>query len=197
MRPMSSIGIVIHYYDPVVVLLQISWVSTRVVTLFAIKMNTSKSETAADAFNDISDNNFTSTYFVLFYVFLIYFSAKWLYSTLSPHGNAAFSAPIVGSKWAFIGRLRYLTNATELLQEGFQKVCYRLPVCSILIVDTNLQYKTTFFKINGNDMLVVPNKYVNELRAIPEERLSSMVANIDVSFSQNFETCTKLLILSP
>jgi len=32
-------------------------------------------------------------------------------------------------------------------------------------------------------MLVVPNKYVNELRAIPEEKLSSMVANIDVGIS--------------
>jgi hypothetical protein len=29
-------------------------------------------------------------------------------------------------------------------------------------------------------MLVVPNKYVEELRAVPEEKLSSMVANVDV-----------------
>lgn len=35
-------------------------------------------------------------------------------------------------------------------------------------------------------MLVVPNKYVNELRAIPEEKLSSMVANIEASHPWSF-----------
>jgi hypothetical protein len=29
-------------------------------------------------------------------------------------------------------------------------------------------------------MLVVPNRYVEELRRVPEEKLSSMVANIEV-----------------
>lgn len=36
------------------------------------------------------------------------------------------------------------------------------------------------YKLVGNEMLVLPNKFVDELRSIPEQRLSSMIANIDV-----------------
>ncbi|TGO43441.1 hypothetical protein BHYA_0001g00710 [Botrytis hyacinthi] len=89
---------------------------------------------------------------------------SWLRAVLFPHGNAAVKAPIVGLRWAYPARVQYLNNAMNLLQEGYH------------------QYKDQFFKINGNDMLVVPNKYVNELRAIPEEKLSSMVANIENVF---------------
>ena len=37
------------------------------------------------------------------------------------------------------------------------------------------------YKVIRGDMLVIPNKYVNELRSLPESKLSSMVANIDVN----------------
>ncbi|TVY83155.1 Cytochrome P450 monooxygenase AtmP [Lachnellula suecica] len=105
---------------------------------------------------------------------LTIFSGVWLKSILIPTGNAAVDAPIVGLRWAYPARIQYLTNAMGLLQEGYAK------------------YKDQFFKINGNDMLVVPNKYVNELRAIPEERLSSMVANIE-NFQGNYNTIDILL----
>jgi hypothetical protein len=114
------------------------------------------------------------------FLLLLVVSLTWLYSTNHPKGNAAFDAPIVGSRWAYLGRLRYLTNATALLQGGYQKVGYYL---ALMDMDANVlnKYRNEFFKINGNDMLVVPNKYISELRAIPEERLSSMIANIEVS----------------
>ncbi|KAF7955865.1 hypothetical protein EAE96_004787 [Botrytis aclada] len=99
---------------------------------------------------------------------------SWLKAVLFPHGNAAVKAPIVGLRWAYLARVQYLNNAMNLLQEGYH------------------QYKDQFFKINGNDMLVVPNKYVNELRAIPEEKLSSMVANIE-NFQGNYNTIDILL----
>lgn len=37
------------------------------------------------------------------------------------------------------------------------------------------------FKLSGHDILVIPNKYVDELRNLPDHRLSSIQANIDVS----------------
>jgi hypothetical protein len=37
------------------------------------------------------------------------------------------------------------------------------------------------FKLSGQDILVLPRKYVEELRQMPEEMVSSIQANIDVS----------------
>lgn len=37
------------------------------------------------------------------------------------------------------------------------------------------------FKLSGQDILVLPRKYVEELRQMPEELVSSIQANIDVS----------------
>jgi hypothetical protein len=39
------------------------------------------------------------------------------------------------------------------------------------------------FKLSGEDILVVPNKYVSELRNMPDEIVSSIQANIDVGQS--------------
>ena len=38
------------------------------------------------------------------------------------------------------------------------------------------------FKLSGQDILVIPNRYVDELRNMPDHTLSSIQANIDVSF---------------
>jgi len=56
--------------------------------------------------------------------FFVVLSSVWLKSILIPYGNAAVKAPIVGLRWAYLARIRYLTNAMELLQEGYHKVCY-------------------------------------------------------------------------
>lgn len=37
------------------------------------------------------------------------------------------------------------------------------------------------FKLSGGDIVVLPQKYVDELRNLPDEILSSIQANIDVS----------------
>lgn len=37
------------------------------------------------------------------------------------------------------------------------------------------------FKLSGHDMVILPTKFVNELRNVPEEELSSIKANVDVS----------------
>ena len=37
------------------------------------------------------------------------------------------------------------------------------------------------FKLSGHDMVILPTKYVDELRNVPEEELSSIKANTDVS----------------
>jgi hypothetical protein len=45
------------------------------------------------------------------------------------------------------------------------------------------QYKNGMFKLSGQDILVIPNKYVDELRNMPDHKLSSIQANIDVGSS--------------
>jgi hypothetical protein len=48
------------------------------------------------------------------------------------------------------------------------------------------------FKLSGQDILVIPNKYVDELRNIPDNKLSSIQANIDVS--STFKSLANVII---
>ena len=43
------------------------------------------------------------------------------------------------------------------------------------------QYKNGVFKLSGHDMVILPTKFVDELRNVPEDELSSIKANTDVS----------------
>ena len=43
------------------------------------------------------------------------------------------------------------------------------------------QFKTGMFKLSGHDMVILPPKFVDELRNVPEDELSSIKANTDVS----------------
>lgn len=43
------------------------------------------------------------------------------------------------------------------------------------------QFKTGLFKLSGHDMVILPPKFVDELRNAPEEEISSIIANTDVS----------------
>jgi cytochrome P450 len=54
------------------------------------------------------------------------------------------------------------------------------------------QYKDTIFKLSNQDILVVPRKYVDELRNMPDDRLSSIQANID-NFEGLYSTTSILL----
>ena len=43
-----------------------------------------------------------------------------------------------------------------------------------------LQFKHRIFKLSGHDMAILPTKFIEELRNVPEEELSSIRANTDV-----------------
>jgi hypothetical protein len=47
--------------------------------------------------------------------------------------------------------------------------------------------------VSGNDILVIPNKYVDELRNMPDEKLSSIQANIEVNQPIIHRLCGDLL----
>ncbi|KAI1997538.1 hypothetical protein LOZ53_000545 [Ophidiomyces ophidiicola] len=92
----------------------------------------------------------------------------WLYlvtinSKKSPniYGNYNFKAPIVGSKYMILARWQFFRNGPALIREGYEK------------------YKDTFFKVSGNDLLIVPNKYLAELASMPPEKLSLNTAIVD------------------
>ncbi|KAK4669341.1 uncharacterized protein QC763_202100 [Podospora pseudopauciseta] len=76
-------------------------------------------------------------------------------------GNYNFDAPIIGPKNAVLGRLAFFRNGPKYIAEGYAK------------------YKDTFFKVSGNDLLIVPNKYLQELASMPPEKLSLNTAIVD------------------
>ena len=77
------------------------------------------------------------------------------------YGNYNFDAPIVGYRNSILGRFQFYRDGPAMIREG-----YRL-------------YKDTFFKVSGNDLLIVPNKYLQELAAMPPEKLSLNTAIVD------------------
>ncbi|KAI1657168.1 hypothetical protein F4813DRAFT_390140 [Daldinia decipiens] len=86
------------------------------------------------------------------------------YTVLNRAGNEMFKAPIIGPEDTIRARWRFFRNASTLLNEGYK------------------EYKGKIFKLSGHDILVLPSKYITELRSMPDEELSSIQANID-----NFE----------
>ncbi|KAL1981482.1 hypothetical protein VTN96DRAFT_2511 [Rasamsonia emersonii] len=89
-------------------------------------------------------------------------------------GNAQVHAPIVGPKDSIRARWQFFRNASRLVNEGYDK------------------YKNRIFKLSGHDILVIPNKYVAELKNMPDEQLSSIQANID-NFEGLYSTTSILL----
>ncbi|OAA53193.1 phoma betae P450 monooxygenase No.2 [Cordyceps fumosorosea ARSEF 2679] len=77
------------------------------------------------------------------------------------YGNYNFEAPIVGYKNAILGRWQFYRNGPALIRQGYA------------------QYRDTFFKVSGNDLLIVPNKYLAELASMPPEKLSLNTAIVD------------------
>lgn len=79
-------------------------------------------------------------------------------------------APVVGyrSFWepTLILRLRFFTGAWPIIMDGYSK------------------FKDGMFQIrrNDTDILVISKKYVDELRALPDERLSAVEAHMKVSY---------------
>jgi hypothetical protein len=77
------------------------------------------------------------------------------------YGNYKFDAPIVGYKNAVLARWQFFRDGPALIREGYAK------------------YKDGFFKVSGNDLLIVPNKYLAELASMPPEILSLNTAIVD------------------
>ncbi|KAI1505683.1 putative cytochrome P450 monooxygenase [Biscogniauxia marginata] len=98
------------------------------------------------------------SYITIAYVIAIYFA--WC-TVLRKNGNEKFKAPIIGPTDTIRTRWRFFQSASTLLDEGYEK------------------YKGQVFKLSGHDILVVPRKYISELRSMPDEELSSIQANID------------------
>ncbi|KAI0850466.1 putative cytochrome P450 monooxygenase [Daldinia vernicosa] len=86
------------------------------------------------------------------------------YTMFNRTGNEMFKAPIIGPEDTIRARWQFFRNASTFLNEGYKK------------------YKGKIFKLSGHDILVLPSKYITELRSMPDEELSSIQANID-----NFE----------
>jgi len=78
-------------------------------------------------------------------------------------GNALVKVPRVGSRFAWIARIGYFVDAKVVVNTGYS------------------QFKDSIFKICGNDVRVLPNKYVEELRNIPNERLNAILALVENS----------------
>lgn len=77
------------------------------------------------------------------------------------YGNRNFDAPIVGYRRMIPARWQFFRNGPALIREGYAK------------------YKDGFFKVSGNDLLIVPNKYLAELASMPPEILSLNTAIVD------------------
>ncbi|GKZ34378.1 hypothetical protein AbraIFM66950_004609 [Aspergillus brasiliensis] len=76
-------------------------------------------------------------------------------------GNAAFNAPFVGLKYAWLARFQFFLSAKSILHEGYTK------------------YKNKPWKLTGNDVIVLPQKYLEEIRKLPPNRANAMKANLD------------------
>lgn len=101
-------------------------------------------------------------------------------------------APYVGYRSifepAFLVRLRFSKGALPQITEGYQKVrCGDRRSKPVLSNSCMHQFKTSMFKVSRNDrdLVVISNKYVDELRNLPEEKLSSIQALITVCGSPN------------
>lgn len=105
----------------------------------------------------------TLTLTVVTGIMLIWWYLMMVSSKDSPniYGNYDFEAPIVGYKHMILARWQFFRNGPALIREGYEK------------------YKDSFFKLSGNDLLIVPNKYLAELASMPPEILSLNTAIVD------------------
>ena len=79
----------------------------------------------------------------------------------SSKGNASFEAPFVGGRVSWLARLFFFSSANAIIQEGHR------------------QYKEKPWKLCGNDVIVLPHRYLDEVRRLPLTQASAMEANLD------------------
>ncbi|KAI1319567.1 cytochrome P450 [Xylariaceae sp. FL0255] len=102
-----------------------------------------------------------SVYYFGLLVLLGVYILRGAWSTIS-----GSKAPLVGRRsilepeW-LVG-LRFMSGSKPMIQEGYRK------------------FKNSFFRIrrNDGDILVVPNRYLDELRSMPDDQVSAMDAHV-------------------
>ncbi|RAH48767.1 uncharacterized protein BO95DRAFT_511951 [Aspergillus brunneoviolaceus CBS 621.78] len=91
---------------------------------------------------------------------LIYLITRhWLSTTRA--GNAAFNASFVGFWYAWLARFQFFVSAEKIVEQGYT------------------QYKDRPWKLTGNDVLVLPHKYLEGIRKLPPNEANAMKANLD------------------
>ncbi|KAL0262791.1 hypothetical protein SLS55_001764 [Diplodia seriata] len=92
----------------------------------------------------------------------------WIFQVLKVLANKILGvkAPFVGHKsWiepGWVVGLRFVRGAAPMIREGYAK------------------FKSSMFKVRRNDadILIIPNKFVDELRNLPDEKISAIRAHI-------------------
>ncbi|KAK2594044.1 hypothetical protein QQS21_008263 [Conoideocrella luteorostrata] len=88
-----------------------------------------------------------------------------LLQVLKQKYSTKINAPTAGYRWFFepswLLRMRFVTGSSAIIDQGYQK------------------FKNSIFTIcrNDGDLLVISNKYLDELRYLPEEKLSATAAH--------------------
>lgn len=104
----------------------------------------------------ISEENVYRNFWILLLPAFALLAFKWLFG--AQNSNRLTKAPTIGARFAWIARLDYFMNAKRVIDTGYA------------------QCKNSMFKLCGNDVLVVPNKYIDDLRNISDDRLNAILA---------------------
>ena len=84
-----------------------------------------------------------------------------IYLVSPAEGNVAFRAPFVGSRYAWLARIGFFFSAESILRKGHSL------------------HRNTPWKLCGNDVIVLPHRYLEEIRKLPLSQASAMQANLD------------------
>lgn len=76
-----------------------------------------------------------------------------------------------------ISNFRFYKNAETILFEGYTKVCRVRPAVKLVLTYTQFKDKIFQFRRVDVDMLVLPPKYVNDMRMLPPSIASPTVAH--------------------
>lgn len=120
-------------------------------------------------------------------------------------------ASTVGRQSVFEARMvsnfRFYKNAEAILVEGYTKVCRVKPAVKLVLTYAQFKDKIFQFRRVDADMLVLPPKYVNDMRVLPPSIASPTVAhahnlmgshtNMNIILRNNLHFRTLQLKLTP
>ncbi|KAI9711685.1 MAG: hypothetical protein M1828_001796 [Chrysothrix sp. TS-e1954] len=85
----------------------------------------------------------------------------FFFTLIQPDPNTALKAPFSGSRFASIARLSYALSAQKLIRTAHDK------------------YQSSIWKLTGNDFIILPQRYIEEMRALPLSTANAMEANLE------------------